>query len=147
MNTVKGTHLDGEAAVVFAKSAFPACGHGRPGPADLPADWLTAGPEPEALLALVAPTWRDLRYLQRAHQLVGALYGPARQREWLTTDLAGLGVTPLAYLTVRGPDGWPQLLFDLNAAMQGGSCASEADREWATARLAGHTLTIRQRTR
>lgn len=96
------------------------------------------------LLSRIAPTAAALTNLMQAEHLIGALYGPERQKVWLTIPMNALNSTPLEYLTACGPDGWTRILFVLNGQMQGGSDASQADREWATQRLDGHKLQIRR---
>ena len=144
LNTPKPTGISADSGVLFAKST-PMLERQRPSSvSDLPADWLSGESDPDTLLARIAPTQRHMERLHRAHELVGALYGPSRRCVWLVTPLPGLEETPLEYLAVHGPDGWDELLWGLMAAMQGGGSPSQEDREWATERLAGHRLVIRR---
>lgn len=110
--------------------------------ADLPTDWLAGDADPATLLARIAPTQRDMARLRRAHELVGTLFGAEYQRVWLVTPLPDREETPLEYLGIHGPARWDELLRGLLSAMQGGRSSSQADREWATERLAGHRLVI-----
>lgn len=143
-NTLNSTRISLPPGTFFAKST-PLLERQRPSTvADLPVDWLAGDSDPATLLVRIAPTQRDMARLRRAHELVGALFGPASQRAWLTTPLPDRQETPLEHLTAHGPAGWDELLGGLLGAMQGGSYASEADRNWATERLAGHRLVIRR---
>lgn len=143
-NTLETTGIAADAAVTIGK-VTPMFERQRPtSVSDLPLDWVGGASDAGTLLARIAPTQRDMARLRRAHELVGALFGPDRRRVWLTTRLPDREETPLEYLAVHGPDGWGELLRGLLGAMQGGSYASEADRDWATERLAGHRLIIRR---
>lgn len=141
-NTLNSTRISFLPGTFSAKST-PVLERQRPSTVvDLPADWLAGDADPATLLAHIAPTRRDMARLRRAHELVGALFGPDRRRLWLTTPLPDCEQTPLDYLAAHGPAGWDELLRGLSGAMQGGSYSSEADRDWATERLAGHRLVI-----
>lgn len=141
-NTLNSTRISLPPGTFFAKST-PLLERQRPSTvADLPVDWLAGDSDPATLLVRIAPTQRDMVRLHRAHELVGALFGPDRRRVWLTTPLPDREQTPLDYLAAHGPAGWDELLRGLSGAMQ--SYSSEADRDWATERLAGHRLVIRR---
>lgn len=143
-NTLNSTRISLPPGTFFAKSTPLLDRQRLSTTADLPADWLAGGSDPATLLARIAPTRRDMVRLHRAHELVGALFGSDRRRVWLVTPLPDREQTPLDYLAAHGPAGWDELLRGLLGAMQGGSYASEADRNWATERLAGHRLVIRR---
>ena len=98
----------------------------------------------DQIMRRIAPTRAEVEQFIRAESLIGSLYGPERQAVWMTTELSALGRTPLEYLGTVGPRGWTQVLFILEGLMQGGSDSSQADRDWATERLAGHKLKIRR---
>lgn len=143
LNPPASTGISADAGVIFVKLT-PLLERQRPSSvSDLPADWLVGEADPHALLARIAPTQRHMERLRRAHELVGALYGPDRQRVWLVRPLPSVEATPLEFLALHGPDGWDDLHWDLMAAMQGGGSPSQKNREWATNLLAGHELVIR----
>lgn len=144
LNTPASTRL-GRLSPVLMKSGLPFNVQEPPTTADLPPDWRSSiAIDPETLLTRIAPTRTHLDLLLRAHRLTGVLYGPEPQRCWLMTPLTGSEGTPLDYLTAHGPDGWTTLVRDLMAEMYCGLSTTEEEREWATARLAGHRLTIRR---
>ncbi|MDR6218124.1 hypothetical protein [Deinococcus soli (ex Cha et al. 2016)] len=103
---------------------------------------------PELRTALPAPSAPDAAAnaaARLATDLVGALYGRARQAVWMTTPLEELGATPEAHLAAHGPDGWTQILLALHARMEGGTNPNPERREQATQLLNGPPLPIRPR--